>query len=84
MMIPTIHTMTVLVTSQIDLASALIYLVTVTPVTLKVAIEKTPKMTKKRRSPFSPIYVKYAKGFSMNGIPALSITQASTPKLQGM
>ena len=39
---PTIHTMMVLVTSQMLLAKALMYLVTVTPVTLKVAIEKTP------------------------------------------
>jgi hypothetical protein len=58
MIIPTIQTMTVLVTSQIDRARALMYLVTVTPVTLKVAIEKTPRMTKKRRSPFYPISVK--------------------------
>jgi hypothetical protein len=34
------------VTSPIDLARALIYLVTVTPVMLNVAIEKIPKIQK--------------------------------------
>jgi hypothetical protein len=42
------------VTSQIDLAREFIYFVTVTPVTLKVAIENTPKIQKKSRRPFCP------------------------------
>ncbi len=41
--IPIIQTNTVLVTSPIDLAKALIYFVTVTPQILNVAIEKIPK-----------------------------------------
>ena len=49
---PIPHTNTVLVTSPIDLAKALIYLVTVTPVMLNVAIENIPKIQKNRRAPF--------------------------------
>jgi hypothetical protein len=48
----------VLVTSEIDLAKALICLVTVTPAILKVAIEKTPKMQKKSKPPFENAYEK--------------------------
>ena len=54
-----IQTNTVLVTSPTDLAKALIYLVTVTPQILKVAIEKIPKITKKSKAPFAPISAKY-------------------------
>jgi hypothetical protein len=50
--------MAVLVTSHIDLARELIYFVTVTPVTLKVAIENTPKTQNKRRKPFYPACLK--------------------------
>ena len=57
--IPMIQTNTVLVTSPTDLAKALIYLVTVTPQILKVAIEKIPKITKKSKAPFAPISAKY-------------------------
>jgi hypothetical protein len=39
---PKIHTKTVRVTSQIDLDKAFIYLVTVTPVILKIVIDKIP------------------------------------------
>lgn len=54
-MIPIAHTITVRVTSPIDLAKALIYLVTVTPQILKVAIEKIPRITKKSNPPLVPI-----------------------------
>jgi hypothetical protein len=57
-MIPTIQTKIVLVTSPIDLASAFMYFVTVTPVTLNVAIENIPRITKNKSSPFVAIYVK--------------------------
>lgn len=57
--IPIIHTKTVLVTSPIDLANALIYLVTVTPQILKVAIENIPKITKNKRVPLELISAKY-------------------------
>lgn len=80
---PTIHTITVRVTSQIDLAKALMYFVTVTPVTLKVAIEKIPKMQNNSKKPFAPAWLKYMPGFSKKGIPAEFMTQASTPKEQG-
>jgi hypothetical protein len=56
--IPIIHTRTVLVTSPIDLANALIYLVTDTPAMLNVAIEKIPKITKNKRAPFEKIAAK--------------------------
>lgn len=54
-MIPIAQTKTVRVTSHIDLVNALMYFVTVTPLTLKVAIEKIPKITKKRRTPLLKI-----------------------------
>jgi len=54
-MIPIAQTKIVRVTSHIDLVNALMYFVTVTPLTLKVAIEKTPKITKKRRTPLLKI-----------------------------
>lgn len=54
-MMPIAQTNTVLVTSPIDLANALIYFVTVTPQILKVAIEKIPKITKKRSAPLEKI-----------------------------
>ena len=50
-MIPMPQTKTVRVTSQIERVNALIYFVTVTPLTLKVAIEKIPKITKKNKAP---------------------------------
>jgi hypothetical protein len=83
-MIPTIHTRTVLVTSPIDLAKALMYLVTDTPAILKVAIEKIPKMTKNKRAPFEKIAAKYDSGLSIYGIDRLLNTQALYPKEQGM
>ncbi len=55
MMIPTAQTITVRVTSAIDLANALIYLVTVTPQILNVEIEKIPKITKNNNPPLAPI-----------------------------
>lgn len=58
-MIPTPQTKIVLVTSPIDLASAFMYLVTVTPVMLNVAIENMPNMQKKSSNPFEPASVKY-------------------------
>lgn len=54
-MIPTAQTMTVRVTSAIDLANALIYLVTVTPQILNVEIENIPKITKNNSPPLAPI-----------------------------
>ena len=57
--IPIIQTKTVLVTSPIDLAKALIYLVTVTPQILKVAIENIPKITKNKSVPLEKISAKY-------------------------
>ena len=80
---PTIQTMTVLVTSQMDRAKALMYLVTVTPVTLKVAMENTPRMQKRRRNPLAPACEKYIPGFSTKDMPAEFMTHASAPKLQG-
>ena len=74
--IPMIQTNTVLVTSPTDLAKALIYLVTVTPQILKVAIEKIPKITKKSKAPFAPISAKYLSGLSKNAIPLKLKTQA--------
>lgn len=44
--------MTVLVTSQIERAKALMYLVTETPVMLNVAIEKIPRIIKESSRPF--------------------------------
>ena len=84
MMMPTAQTMTVRVTSPIDLAKAFMYLVTVTPQMLKVAIEKIPKMTKNRSPPFAPISAKYCSGLYKNGIPLALMTQASIPKLHGI
>lgn len=60
--IPIIQTRTVLVTSPIERAKALMYLVTVTPQILKVAIENTPKITKNKSDPFAPISAKYLSG----------------------
>jgi hypothetical protein len=37
-------------------ARALMYLVTVTPEMLKVAMENTPNIQKKSKPPFDPIY----------------------------
>jgi len=59
------------------------YLVTVTPVTLKVAIENNPKKQKNSRRPLFATAEKYAYGLSTKGIPAELKTQASAPKLQG-
>lgn len=53
--IPIAQTKTVRVTSPIDLANAPMYLVTVTPQMLNVAIEKIPKITKKSKAPLAPI-----------------------------
>ncbi len=49
---PTVHTITVRVTSHIDLANALMYFVTDTPVMLKVAIEKMPNIQNKSNGIF--------------------------------
>lgn len=59
MMSPMPHTKIVLVTSPIDRARALMYLVTVTPAMLKVAIEKIPKMQKNKSPPFENASEKY-------------------------
>lgn len=56
---PTPQTKIVLVTSPIERAKALMYLVTVTPVMLKVAIEKIPKKQKNKRDPLENAYEKY-------------------------
>jgi len=61
---PTTQTTIVLVTSTIDLASALTLLVTVTPQMLKIAIVSTPKMHKNSRRPFTPTSLKYLLGLS--------------------
>ena len=45
------HKRIVLVTSPIDLANALMYLVTVTPVRLKAEMEKIPRVQKNSRQP---------------------------------
>lgn len=76
MMIPTAQTRTVRVTSPIDLAKALMYLVTVTPQMLNVAMEKTPRITKNKRLPLAAISAKYLSGLSMKGIPLSFRTQA--------
>jgi hypothetical protein len=52
---PTIQINSVRVTSQILLVRALMYFVTVTPDTLKIIIENTPKITKVKRKPDDPI-----------------------------
>ena len=80
---PIIHTRTVRVTSPIERAKALMYLVTVTPVMLKVAIENTPKMTKNSKAPFAPTYAKYRSGRSKKAIPLESRTHAETPNVHG-
>ena len=69
MIIPTAQIITVLVTSPIDLAKAFMYLVTVTPQMLNVAIEKTPKITKRSNTPLDAISAKYRYGLSKYGIP---------------
>lgn len=74
--IPIAQTKTVRVTSPIERAKALMYLVTVTPQMLNVAIEKIPKMTKKSKDPLAPISAKYLSGLSKNGIPSKLKTQA--------
>jgi hypothetical protein len=63
------QTKTVRVTSPIDLAKALIYLVTVTLKLLKVAIEKIPKIMKNDSAPFAPISANYFSGLLRKGIP---------------
>ena len=64
---PMPHTRMVLVTSPIDLASALMYLVTVTPVMLKVAMENIPKMQKNKSEPLENASWKYISGLSRKG-----------------
>jgi hypothetical protein len=54
-MIPIAQTKTVRVTSPIDRAKAFMYLVTVTPQMLNVAIEKIPKIQKNSKAPLAPI-----------------------------
>lgn len=66
---PIAHTITVRVTSPIDLAKALMYFVTVTPQMLNVAIEKIPKITKNNKPPLAPISAKYLSGLYKYGIP---------------
>ena len=56
---PTPQTKIVLVTSPIERANALIYLVTVTPVILNVAIEKIPRIQKNNNDPLENAYEKY-------------------------
>ena len=56
---PTPQTKIVLVTSPIERANALIYLVTVTPVILNVAIEKIPRIQKNNSDPLENAYDKY-------------------------
>lgn len=51
---PIPQTNTVRVTSTTDLAKDETYLVTVTPATLKAAIVKIPKTTKKIKTPSAP------------------------------
>lgn len=82
-MMPIIQTRIVRVTSQIERAKALIYFVTVTAVTLKVAIVNTPKIQKNNSAPLDPKALKYVSGLSMKGMPAELKTQVSTPKLHG-
>ena len=55
---PIIHTKIVRVASAIDRARALMYLVTVTPVTLKVAMETMLMRMKKSRVPLEKAYWK--------------------------
>ena len=78
------QTKMVLVTSPIDLAKALIYFVTVTPVMLNVAIEKTPRMQKISNGPLENAYEKYWIGLYKYGNPSGLKTQASIPNEQGM
>lgn len=59
---PIPQTKIVLVTSAIDLARALIFLVTVTPAMLNVAIEKIPKMQKNNNAPLLNSSEKYSNG----------------------
>lgn len=68
--IPIPQTKTVRVTSQIERVNALMYFVTVTPLTLNVAIEKIPKITKKSKAPLLKIYEKKTYGLSKYGIPS--------------
>ena len=55
---PMIHTATVLVASAMERASALMYFVTVTPVTLKVAIDTMLIKMKKSSTPLEPACLK--------------------------
>ena len=59
-------------------------MVTVTPVTLNVAMEKTPKIQKKSNEPDEPAYLKYVKGLYKKGSDLLSNTQAACPKVHGI
>lgn len=68
-MIPTAHTIIVRVTSAIERAKALIYLVTVTPQILKVEIENIPKITKNNKPPLAPISEKYCYGLYKKDFP---------------
>lgn len=56
------QTKIVLVTSAIDRARALIFLVTVTPAMLYVAIEKIPKVQKNNSAPLLNAAEKYSNG----------------------
>lgn len=56
------QTKIVLVTSAIDRARALIFLVTVTPAILNVAIEKIPKVQKNNNAPLLNAAEKYSNG----------------------
>jgi hypothetical protein len=47
-------------------------------------MENTPKIQKKSKPPFDPIYWKYISGLYRNVIPLLFITHASGPKLHGI
>lgn len=78
------QTKIVLVTSAIDRARALIFLVTVTPAILNVAIEKIPKVQKNNNAPSLNAAEKYSNGLSKNGNPWWLNTQASTPNRQGI
>lgn len=80
---PTVHTITVRVTSHIDLANALMYFVTDTPVMLNVAIEKIPNMQNKSNGILENACLKYADGSSKNANPSYPTTHADAPKLQG-
>lgn len=80
---PTVHTITVRVTSQMDLANALMYFVTDTPVMLNVAIENIPNMQNKSNGILENAWLKYADGSSKNANPSYATTHADAPKVQG-